>query len=448
MKAFVRELRKRHVFKVSVAYLVASWLVLQLADVIFPAMSLPEWAITLVLGLLAVGFPLALVLAWVFDVTPEGVQRTPSAASEAETDVTSAGSGPAPAVTHSIAVLPFPDFSAERDQEHFCDGLTEELLNVLTNIPGLRVASRTSSFAFKGKNTDLAAVAQKLQVAHVLEGSVRKAGNKVRITAQLIEVATDSHLWSETYDRELDDIFAIQDDIAKRILTALKLTLVASAGPDPTTANARAYEYFLRGRGYAITRISQDHDRAIALFKKAVKVDPDFVRAWIDLAEICSSQALYHGGGERARQLADHAGRMAKQLAPERPGSYMARGFSHLAGLRYADAERDFLKAMEKNPLQATAYHFLGRTSHLQGHLTKARKFFTRATELDPEDWESPLLALQGYEKDGDREGALRVAALGIERAERYLEDYPDNPRAYYLGTTALSALGQKERAI
>jgi len=448
MKSFLRELRKRRVVKVGVAYLLAAWLVLQLADVIFPAMGLPEWTITLVLGLLAVGFPLALILAWVFDVTPEGIRRTPSAENEGSGDAGKTSSAPDLAANHSIAVLPFPDFSAEQDQEHFCDGLTEELLNVLTCIPGLRVASRTSSFAFKGKKTDLATVAEKLRVGHVLEGSVRKAGNKVRITAQLIEVATDSHLWSETYDRELDDIFAIQDDIAKRILEALKLTLGASDGSDPTTNNAKAYEYFLRGRGYAITKITQDHDRAIALFEKAVEVDPGFVRAWIELAEICTMQALFHGGGERARLLADKAGQMAMQLAPARSGSYMARGFSHLANLRYSEAKSDFLKAVEINPMQATAFHFLGRTAHLQGHLTRARKFFAKATELDSEDWESPLLALQGYERDGDREGALQVARIGIKRAERYIEDYPDSPRAYYLGSTALSTLGQMERAI
>jgi len=278
MKGFFRQLRKRHVFKVGFAYLVVSWLVLQLADVIFPALSLPEWSITLVLGLLVVGFPVALVLAWVFDLTPDGIERTldeqpvpdqPVAGSTADPPP-----APAPATAQSLAVLPFSDFSAEQDQEHFCDGLTEELLNVLTGIPGLRVASRTSCFAFKGKDLDLGAVGDKLSVAHVLEGSVRKSGNKVRVTGQLIEVATDSHLWSETYDRELDDIFAIQDDIAARILDVLKLKLGAGGRHDPTTTNARAYEYFLRGRGYAITKITQDHDRAIAIFSRPSKSIP------------------------------------------------------------------------------------------------------------------------------------------------------------------------------
>jgi len=450
MKRFFRELNKRHVVKVGIAYLVVAWVALQLADVIFPAMSLPEWSITLALGLLAVGFPVALVLAWVFDATDEGIHRTAGPESEQNTKEVEATIDPAPAPTirndHSIAVLPFPDFSAERDQEHFCDGLTEELLNVLTTIPDLRVASRTSCFAFKGKDLDLTAVGEKLQVAHILEGSVRKSGNRVRITAQLIEVATDSHLWSETYDRELDDIFAIQDDIAARILEVLKLKLGAGTS-DPTTTDAKAYERFLRGRGYAITRVTQDLGRAIDLFQKAVESDPHFVRAWIELAKTSADQALFHDGGDEARQISRNAADRAMERAPDRSGSYMARGFSRLARLDYSRAEADFLKAVEISPGHAGAYQLLGLASHLQGHLIKARKYFAKATDLDPEDWESPLLALQGYEHEGDREGAVRVSRIGVERAERQIEDYPGNPRPYYLGSSALVILGQEQRA-
>jgi len=452
MKGFFLELRKRHVVKVGFAYLVVAWLVLQLADVIFPALGLPDWSITLALGLLATGFPVAIVLAWVFDLTPGGIERTDETKPVQEHPAPETNADPAvvPAcvTAQSIAVLPFPDFSAEQNQEHFCDGLTEELLNVLTDIPGLRVASRTSCFAFKGKDLDLAAVSEKLRVAHVLEGSVRKSGNKVRIAAQLIEVATDSHLWSETYDRELDDIFAIQDDIAARILEVLKLKLGAGGKSDPTTTNAKAYEYFLRAQGYAITQITQDHDRAIAMFQKAVEANPKFVRAWIGLAEVSAMQALFVDGGDTARQVSEEAATRAMILAPERAGSYMARGFSHLAKLHYSEAKSDFLKALEINPGHALAYYYCGRTEHFQGRLNKARKYYAKATELDSEDWESPLMAIQGYDKEGDEAGARHVAQLGIERVLRHLEDYPDNPRAYYLGTSGLATLGETDRAI
>lgn len=443
MKPFIKELGKRHVVKVGVAYLVAAWVVLQLADVIFPALGLPEWSITLVLGLLAIGFPLALTLSWVFDVTPDGIQRTDGA------DEGATHTSPAPAVAaKSIAVLPFPDMSAEQDQGHFCDGLTEELLNVFTTIPGLRVASRTSCFAFKGKDIDLPSVAARLGVAHILEGSVRKAGNKVRVTAQLIEASTDSHLWSETYDRELDDIFAIQDDIAARILTVLKLKLGDNSLPGPTTQDARAYEYFLRGRGYAMTFSKQDIERGIELFKKATAADPEFVRAWSSLAEAYAFRAIYLGGGEFERQAAMQASEKAIQIQPDHPHSRLARGYAHLAVNQFAEAQQDFLRVAELAPQTYEAYYQLGRLAQNQGDTNGAIEYFTRAMELNPDDYESPLLVIGSYQKAGDLANQRHYARIGIERARQHLEDYPDNPRAYYLAATAFLVLNQREEGL
>jgi len=444
MKKFFQELRHRSVVKVGIAYIVVAWLVLQVADITFPAMGLPGWTIALALGLLGIGFPVAVVLAWVFDITPEGIQRTDDVTAEEVQKPFEEGA----AGTQSIAVLPFPDMSAEKDQEHFCDGLTEELLNVLTRIPNLRVASRTSCFAFKGKDPDLAAVAEKLSVAHVLEGSVRKAGNKVRITAQLIEVSIDSHLWSETYDRELDDIFAIQDDIANRILDVLKLKLGADKLPDATTKSAKAYEYFLRGRGYSITRSDHDNDRAIEMFKKAGAVDPGFVRAWIELADVSSIKAMFKGGGKQWSDAALEAAQKALQLAPDRAGSYLARGYAHLASHRFADAERDLLKAIDMDPSLVRAHHYLGRAAQHQGQAEKGIKYFEKAIELDPDDYESALLVLSNYRKIGNLGGMERAAKIGIERARRHLEDYPDNPRAYYLGAASLVEIGEREKGL
>ena len=443
MKAFIRQLRERHVIKVAIAYLLVSWVVLQLADVIFPALRLPEWSITLTLALLGVGFPVALVLAWVFDATPKGIQRTESAPAPGK-----AAHTPEAAAHKSIAVLPFPDLSAEHDQEHFCDGLAEELLNVLTHIPGLRVPSRTSCFAFKGKNTDLTTVAEKLRVAHILEGSVRKTGNRLRVTAQLIEAATDSHLWSETYDREIDDIFEIQDDIAARILEVLKIRLSARALPDPTTKNARAYEYYLRARGYSMTRSKHAIEHGIVLFQKAIAIDPGFVRAWIGLAEASAFDAMYFQDTRMARQKAFEAGKQAMQLAPDRAGSYMARGFAFLANQQYAAAEQDFLRAVELDPSQLDAYHYLARAAHHQGELGRSLDYYSKATELNPDDYESPLIAVSGFNKSGDNENAVHYARIGVERAERHLADYPDNPRAYYLGTVGLLETGNREKAM
>ena len=444
MRAFFRELQRRRVIKVGIAYLIAAWLVLQLADVIFPALQLPAWSTALVLGLLIVGFPLALILSWVFDITPHGVRR-----SEDSTQAAAAGTQD-DAVTPdgpSIAVLPFPDMSAEKDQEHFCDGLTEELLNVLTRIPKLRVASRTSSFSFKGKETDLKAAAEKLQVDHILEGSVRKSGNKIRVTAQLIEAATDSHLWSETYDRELDDIFAIQDDIAAKILDALQCQLNIETLPGTTTENPKAYEYFLRGRGYAISGSAHDVALSLEIFQKAVDLDPEFVRAWIDLAEQCAKNANFFSKDEKWRLLADEAAAKAMQLAPDQAASYAARAYAHSASKRFAESERDLRKALELDPTFGRAYHHLARAEVHQGKIEQAIISYDKATEFDPDDYESPLLASTMYFAAGDDDGARRVSKVGVERAERNLEDYPDNQRAYYLGSAGLFVLGQHDRA-
>jgi adenylate cyclase len=437
MRDLFRQLSDRRVIRVGIGYLVGAWLTMQLVDVIFPAMGLPDWSITLMLGILAAGFPLALILSWVFDVTPRGIERTEDTALP---EVTSA-TGP------SIAVLPFPDMSAEKDQEHFCDGLTEELLNVLTRIPNLRVASRTSSFSMKNKDVDLKYAAQKLQVAHILEGSVRKSGNRVRITAQLIEVETDSHLWSETYDRELDDIFAIQDDIAACILEALQCRLGTEQLTDPTTQNPKAYEYFLRGRGYAISGSERDRELGAEMYRKAVDLDPGFIRAWIHLAEECALISTFFAKDDKWSGLAEEAAQKAIQLAPDHSESFLARGYAHAANGRFAESERDLQKAVELDPTRGRAYHHLARAQYHQGNIQRAVENFDKATEYSPDDYESPLLAVSLYESIGDPDNARRVAGVGVERAEKILQDYPDNQRAYYLGSSGLSILEQHDRA-
>jgi len=439
MREFIRQLRKRHVIKVAIGYLVVAWVILQLVDVVFPAMNLPPWSITLVLGMLVVGFPLALVLSWLFDVGEHGIERTDN--------VPRPGPAAPAATEQSIAVLPFPDMSAERDQEHFCDGLTEELLNVLSRVPNLRVASRTSSFAFKGTNPDMAAVSAKLRVRHVLEGSVRKDGNRIRVTAQLVDTATDSHVWSETYDRELEDIFAIQEDIAGRILDALQMQLGVEALVRPTTDDPKAYEYFLRGRGYAIKGGEDDMNMALSMFRKAVRSDPDFLRAWLELAEICAISAVFFGDKERWRVLAEDAGRNAARLAPGKAECHLAQGFSHVALADFEAAETNFRKALELEPTLAKAHLHLARTCLHLGKHREAAEHYMRSAQFDSEDYVAPLLAVAVWKGLGQKEAAHQAARLGLERAERVLEDYPDNQRAYYLGTGALLELGERERA-
>jgi adenylate cyclase len=433
MPAFLEELKRRKVIRVVVAYVIVGWLLIQVAETTFAPMGLPDWSLTLVIVLVVLGLPLAAILAWGFDITPDGIEKTADA-------VTPEGL--------SIAVLPFPDMSAEKDQEHFCDGLTEELLNVLTRIPKLRVASRTSSFSFKGKEVDLKEAADKLQVAHILEGSVRKSGNKIRVTAQLIEAESDSHLWSETYDRELDDIFAIQDDIASHILAAMKCQLGPEKLVDATTENAVAYQYFLRALGYALSGGKRDMELSVDMLRKAVEADPDFLRAWVLMAEHSSLYALFFSKAEKWRAIAYEAADEATRLAPERAESFLARGYAHATRERFTEAEAVLRKALELDPTLARAWHYLGRALQHQGHVKEAAEHFEKAAEFDPDDFVSPLLATTIYHSVGDTEASRRVARIGVERAEHVLEDYPDNQRAYYLGAAGWYMLGNESKSL
>ena len=299
------ELKRRNVFKVGAAYLVVGWVMIEVASTVAPHLNLPEWAPRIVTFFVLIGFPLALVLAWIFDMTPEGVQVTqggtgnkrfysvvaviaaallawffikaPDEAVEPIADTTVAA--PAAEARPSIAVLAFEDLSQEGDQAYFARGISEELLNILAGVGGLKVASRTSAFSFAGTSMPLPEIARQLDVAHVLEGSVRKQGNRVRITAQLIDAATDAHLWSETYDRDLTDIFAVQEDIARAITSALEVVLgTRQVSVEAPTQNLEAYQLFLRGR----TRFHQrvELDAATEDLRAAVTLDPEFAEAW------------------------------------------------------------------------------------------------------------------------------------------------------------------------
>jgi adenylate cyclase len=323
---FFAELKRRKVVRVAVVYAATGFVVLQVADIMLPRLGVPEWAMSLIVLLVALGFPVALVLAWALELTPEGVRVTPAPTAgdqdqpppsllgrstlvvTATLVVLGAGLGagwflrpmsppaPPPAAqtadeptARSIAVLPFVNMSDDAANEFFADGISEELLNVLVRVDGIGVASRTSSFAYKGRELGAAAIASELGVNHILEGSVRKAGNRVRITAQLIDAVNDRHLWSETYDRELDDIFVIQDEIANAIVQALRGTLGTDRAERVVTVradtdNLDAYELYLKARQLFLAR--SELPESVRLFERAVALDPDFARGWEGLAEV------------------------------------------------------------------------------------------------------------------------------------------------------------------
>ena len=237
-----------------------------------------------------------------------------------------------PTVKTAIAVLPFKNMSADKDQEYFSDGLTEELTDVLAKNTKLHVISRTSAFSFKGKETDIKTIAQKLNVTHVLEGSVRKAGNQVRITAQLIEVATDSHLWSETYDRQMQNIFAVQDDIATSVAGALKVTLEGGESPKTQQTNPEAYNAYLQGRYFFDRRRKEDLEKAIGYYQQALRIDPNYARAWVGLSRSIAVRRMRLRAGRRsyvkARKEAQKSMELDSNLAEAHAAIVGSRGYT------------------------------------------------------------------------------------------------------------------------
>ncbi len=312
--SFFAELKRRNVFRVAIAYIVLAWIVMQVGDTLAPALHLPESVNSVLAFFLILGFPLAVFFAWAFELTPEGlkleknVDRTTSMTPTTgrkldrtiivllavalvyfiwQSQTPTSNTDDSASDDRSIAVLPFDNMSSDAEQEYFSDGLSEELLNLLAKIPELRVSSRTSAFSYKGKDFKISDVGRELDVAHVLEGSVRKSGNKVRITAQLIHADSDTHLWSETWDRSLDDVFVIQDEIAKAVVDELKVRLLGEL-PHVRTTDPEAYSLFLQARHLTNQRTADSVAKAEQMITRALDISPDYLPAWVLKAHIYS----------------------------------------------------------------------------------------------------------------------------------------------------------------
>jgi TolB-like protein len=384
MKKLFEQLRKRKVFRVGLSYAVVAWLLIQVVATTKSALNLPAWSDTLVIILLAIGFPIAIVLAWAFDVTPEGIRRTAADISSAADPVPSRAEAPS---EKSIAVLPFVNMSSDPEQEYFSDGISEELLNQLVTLQGLHVAGRTSSFSFKGKNEDLRTIGEKLRVAHILEGSVRKAGNRVRITAQLIKVADGFHLWSKTFDRDLNDIFAIQDETAKAVADALSVILgVSATHSNGGTTNVVAYDSYLAGLAKCKEFSRQPYEEARQLFERAVAEDPDFADAWAWLAEIYDSEGhtFMAASGDPLVAKSDEAAARAIEIAPASPAALRVSALLAVRNRDWIGAENHLLKALQVVPGDATANYEYGRLLLYLGRSTDAVRYVRRAVSIDP----------------------------------------------------------------
>lgn len=442
-KKLIDDLKRRKVFRVAVVYAVGAWVLVQIADATFEPLNLPEWSASLVVWLLILGFPIAIILAWVLDITPEGIKVTPPAEPKATKPAEKPSSEP------SIAVLPFADMSPEKDQDHFCEGMSEEIINALAKIREVHVASRTSSFQFKDTNMDIDAIGRQLKVNTVLEGSVRKAGGQLRVTAQLINVEDGYHIWSESFDRELKDVFGIQKEIAENVAHAFKLTLsdieTRAIGHQPTN-NIEAYEYYLRGRRHFFQLSESGWARSREEFSRAIELDPDYALAFAGLADCFSFLYMYADSSASNRLQAETNSRLALQLEPDLAAVHVSRGLALSLGHRYEEAEKAFQRAVEIDPKLFDAYYFHARQAFAQGKFEQAAELFEKASEVRPDDYQAISLLAQVYRTLGREEERTAACRRTLEAIEKHLVTNPNDSRALCFGSINLFEDGRDEK--
>lgn len=426
LNKFFQELRRRNVFRVAGVYAVVGWLLIQVIVAVTAPLGLPDWTDTFFIVLVLAGFPIAVLFAWAFEMTPDGMKRTadvpegesiaPKTGSRLDFVIIAAlllvgalvigdrlmpgGSGPQgtgraakDGASASVAVLPFIDLSPDGDQEFFSDGISEEILNVLVRIPNLKVAGRTSSFSFKGQDKDLRAIGAALGVENVLEGSVRKSGEKLRITAQLIRSSDGFHIWSETYDRELTDVFDIQDDIAKSVAAELALSLGLTSGETLVTDRTDdivAYEKYLKARQLYLSRGLENLDSALLLLHEVVARDPNFVPAWSTIAGIYSVYESYQpqfpptGDYHQWRAVGQAAARRAIALDPGNAEAHVYLGALQIYEGDLIAGAANIDKAVELAPENATVLDTAAQELVLLGYGDEAVDLARRAVAADP----------------------------------------------------------------
>jgi pentatricopeptide repeat protein len=380
------------------------------------------------------------------DPAPDGATGTGPAA-DAGIGATRRPAGERP----SVAVLPFADISSERDQEYFCDGITEQIISTLSHAEGLRVAARTSSFAFKNRAADVRRIGGELNVRAVLEGSVRKHGDRLRINARLIDVADGYNLWSSQFDRSVEDIFGIQEQIAQNITDALSVELTESERrtiEKTPTRDVEAYDFYLRGRQLFYRSKRRSIKNAVEMFERAARHDPGYALAWAGISDCHAYLYMYFGGNPADLARADEASGKALGLDPELAEVHSSRGLSFALAKRWVEAEQQFKSAIALDPNLFEAHYFYGRTCFVQGKFAKAVQLYQRAAEIEPDDFQASSLEAFTYRAMGRQDKVEEVQRRTLANVERHLRSQPGDSRALYLGATALLDLGEHDRGI
>ena len=483
--SFFSELNRRNVFRVIVLYVISSWVILQAADVLSAILPVPQWTGSFVFLLLALAFPLVVIFSWVYEITPEGIKREQDirpeisvarvtgrrleiligvvaalaivvvivdrvvpepheAVESSEAADPAESAGPQQSVDeYSLAILPFDDMSETGDQAYFSDGLAEELLNLLAKLPELKVASRTSSFSFRDVGVDIRTIAAKLGVRYVLEGSVRKQGDRIRITTQLIDAETNFHTWSEVYEREQNDVFAIQDDIARNVVSALQLVISNQSETilsRKSTDDIDAFEAYLRGKSFLRMSASEETlASAEANFRKAIELDANYADAHAGLCD--THRERFHATYDiTAFESAEAACNRALALGPREPSVLISLGqLYRLSGEDYR-AEQNFLRAIELDARAAAAYDGLARTYEHQSRLDDARMAFQRAIHIQPGYWRAHATMGGFLFRIGRSDEALSFMREAIHLS-------PNNPRALNSLGTTLYMVGEFDEA-
>lgn len=346
----------------------------------------------------------------------------------------------------TVAVLAFADLSQEKDQAYLCEGMAEEIIGSLSRVPGLRVASRSAAFQFRAPGKDPREIGRRLRVGSLLEGSIRKSGERLRIAVRLTDAESGFQAWSARYDREMRDIFAVQDEIAGAVARALEVTLGGAVERRPSTADVRAYECYLRGRAYYYQYSPTGVRFAVQMFMRALQFDAEYPQAYAGLADCWSYIYLYSDRSDTVRQQADWAAARAIELDPDSASAQASRGFSLSLNGDLDGAERAFRRAIELDPDLFEAYYLYARHAFANGGAEQAAALYENAMRVRPDDYQSPLLVAQIYDDLGRGAQAEAARRRGVEIAERHSALNPDDARALYMAANGLVALGEREK--